>query len=266
MGHKIGVGVITCNREDFFKKCINSIPSVDTLVVINDGLPYPKEIYPDSVKEVIQHTTNKSVGISKNQALRYLMQDNCDHLFLIEDDMIIKRADVFEKYIKTAAKSGIWHLNFGYHGPANKTPDGRPNPRQVIDYGDGIEVAFNPNCVGSFSYYYKGIIKNIGYIDERLINCWDHVEHTMKIIKAGLHPPFWWFADVANSYDYIGELACSTQSTTITRTPEWMKNFQQGALLFQSKYGNIPTKVPDTSSQEVLQVLEKIQKNYSKEI
>lgn len=267
MSHKIGVGVITCNRQNFFEQCINSIPNVDTIVVVNDGSPYPSTSYPGHVKEVIQHIKNKSVGVSKNEAMRFLIQQGCDSLFIIEDDMLIKNPEVFTTYIKAAEKSGIWHLNFGYHGPMNKTQDGKPNPRNIIDYGDGIEVAFNPNCVGSFSYYHKGIIKNIGYINERFINAFDHVEHTYRIIKAGLHSPFWWFADVAKSYDYIGELDIGLQNSAIRKnTEEFAKRVQQGMLTFRQMYGMTPVQIPDTSPDQVLNTLDTIQKTYARKI
>jgi glycosyltransferase involved in cell wall biosynthesis len=36
---KIGIGIVTCNRTDFLKKCLKSIKEewYDELVVVNDG-------------------------------------------------------------------------------------------------------------------------------------------------------------------------------------------------------------------------------------
>ena len=44
--YKIGLGVITYNREEFFKKCFESIDSnyIDELVVVNDGTPYKEYV------------------------------------------------------------------------------------------------------------------------------------------------------------------------------------------------------------------------------
>ena len=156
MSNKIGVGIVTCNREDFFFKSYRSMPLdvIDELVVVNDGEPYTNT---PRKGHYIQHKTNKCVGVSKNDAIRYLTEKECDHIFIIEDDIVVKDDSVFEKYIKTAEASGLWHLMYGYHGPANKV-DGKPTPRVVVDYGDE-KVALNRHCVGAFCYYYKGIIK-----------------------------------------------------------------------------------------------------------
>ena len=267
MKEKIGIAIITFNRQEFFEKVQASIPDYVSLYVVNTGSKYPQSIYQDRVK-LHQCDKKTCVGWGKNHALRMMINDGCDHLFTMEDDVIITNPDVCKKYIKAASVSGIWHMNFGYHGPANFKPNqyGIPNPKQIIDYGNGVEIAFNQHCVGAFSYYYKGVIKHIGYIDERFINAWDHIEHTYRIIRNRLHPPFWWFADIADSMNYIKELASSTENTTIERTPEWLHNFKSGAEYFKRQYGCYPTQINDTPPELALKLIENLQKNYSREI
>ncbi len=93
---RIGVGVITYNRVPLFIQCVKSIPAVDRLIVVNDGNPYEETIYPSTVTKVIQHRKNRGVGISKNDALRYLMNEGCEHIFLCEDDIRIKNEKIFK--------------------------------------------------------------------------------------------------------------------------------------------------------------------------
>lgn len=282
MKNKIGIGVITCNREHFFKQCIEKIPDVDTIIVVNDGNSYSVDSYPKKVKEVLQHSQNKCVGISKNEAMRYLIQDDCDHIFLCEDDVLIKNPEVCTQYIKTAEATGIWHLNYALQGPANRkqtqqgpmnidqraqlSQDSEPNPRQVVEYDGGIELALYPNSVGAFTYFYRGVIKAVGYHDEKFRNAWEHVEHTYRIIKLGLHPPFWWFADIAKSWEYIGDVPNCINESSIARTPEWHENFKNGMEWYRYKHGWIPQQTPDTSPQQVLDILGRIQKNYARKV
>ena len=58
---KIGLGIVTCNREDFFKQCYKSVPynKVDVLVAVNDG---------DKLKG--NETFNELLKIEQNQLIK----------------------------------------------------------------------------------------------------------------------------------------------------------------------------------------------------
>lgn len=260
---RIGVGVITCNREEMFKKCIESIPKVDELVIVNDGEQYKNSSYPPFSTE-IRNARNLGVAASKNIALRTLIDKKCEHLFLLEDDIIIKNPKVFGKYIETASATGIWHLNYGLHGSYNRDEDGNPKVKHSIEYKPGLEAAFYHNILGAFSYYLKGVIKNVGYMDERYRNAFEHVDHTYRIIQKGLHPPFWYFADIANSQDYIEDQTENYEGSVIRNEKEFAKNFQEAMQLFQHKFGNIPQRTPETPEDQALKTLEEIQTNYAR--
>lgn len=282
MKNKIGVGVVTYKRPDYFKTCINSIPNVDTLVVVNDGDPYPSDLYPSKIKEVIQHTKNKCVGVSKNELMRFLIQDGCEHIFLIEDDMEVLKPEVFEEYIKAASASGIWHLNYGPGSPFNRVQDpellkldlagrhlldkhSQPKPRQIVEYKNGSKIALYQHSVGMFTYFHKGVIKNLGYHDEHFNNAWEHVELTYRIIKAGLHPPFWWFADLWDSTQYIREIEGAIENSVIAKDTEmWKKNVGEGAAWYKHLHGHYPAQVADTDQKVVTEILGNIKKNYAR--
>lgn len=277
---KIGIGLITCNKPERLSQTAPLVPNVDEFVIVNDGSPYDNSIYPKSA-EVIQHDRNMCVGVSKNDAMRYLIQKGCRFIFLMEDDVIIKRPDVFEKYIRTAEESGIWHLNYALQGPANRkqvqqgpmnveqrhtlSQTSQPNPREIVEVGNN-EVALYPNCVGAFSFFLREVILKVGYHDVRFKNAWEHVEHTYRIIKMGLHPPFWWFADIHPSWEYLDDVPACIENSTIAHTPEWIANFKRGMEWYQHKHGFVPQKTPDTSPDQVLQSLNFIQNNYARKI
>ena len=67
MSEKIGVGIITCNRPEFFKKCRESIKEewCDSIVVVNDG----KGPLYNSRAAVIQTKGGEGVGKAKNIAI-----------------------------------------------------------------------------------------------------------------------------------------------------------------------------------------------------
>lgn len=252
---KIGLGIITCNRPDFFKKCYESIPNdvVHELVVVNDGDDIPFNY----TTHYIKNEQNLGVGKSKNRALKYLLDKNCDYLFLIEDDIFIKNQDVFNEYIRYIETTGIQHLMFGYHGPANKV-NTKPTPRIVIDYGNNVNLALNFHCVGAFCVYTSKLLKDIGLFDEKFVNAWEHVDHSYQAVKKGYLPAYWWWPDIANSYDYLDEQACSEINSSIRPRSDWKLNIQEGAKHFVSKNTHTPWQVPDESHTTVIKLLRQL--------
>ncbi len=257
---KIGIGVITCNRFNFFKNCIDSINPewYDTIIVVNDGVAPLEQEYISKFK-IINNEANIGVCKSKNIALRYLLNAECDYIFLVEDDMMFKD-NAFKEYIKASNITGIQHMFFAYHGPANKggISGGIPRPRKIIDYGN-IKISLNQHSVGAMCMYTKKSLQDVGIFDENFNqNNFEHVDHSYRLAKAGYSTPYWWWADIANSCDYIQEQACSEVSSSIRRGNDWINKIQWSAKLFEKKHGYMPAwqnSVPDTSIQDIINFL-----------
>jgi len=265
---KIGIGIVTCNRPSFFLKCFRSIPDNYLLAIVNDGADFEDigKLQKEKPFTYFHNSQNQGVGKSKNKLLRYLLGSSCNHIFIIEDDIIVKNPEVFKKYIELRNVTGIQHFNFGYHGPANRgnISKGLPSPRYVVDYGN-LKLAINANSVGAFCYYTKEVLEKVGLIDENYTNAFEHVDHDYRIFKAGYTTPYWNFADLANSYDYLDEIECSENSSSIRPRSDWMENIKNGAKLFTEKHGYSPAwqnAVPDTSKEDVIKLLKKIKKKY----
>lgn len=266
----IGVGIVTYNAPDRIKQSAATVPPwVKHFVIVNDGTPYDPSVYPPHAT-IIQHQTNMSVGQAKNSAIKYLLNEGCEHIFIMEDDILIQSDDVFDAYITASVWTGIKHLNYALQGPANKkgaqgfntleeraqqTNLNDPNPRQVIKYTDNIQIALYPNSVGAFSYYQKDALVGIGLFDDSYKNAWEHVDHTMKAYQKGYTTPYWWFADINESWKYIKDIEGCIENSTIAHSDEWNENYRKGFLHFKKKYGFGPTQVPDTKIDQVKQVL-----------
>lgn len=286
----IGVGIITCNREEFLKKCLNSLPrnKFHRIVLINDGDSPDFEDKSDhgprrqifSKNQLIggYHYTGgrKSVGYAKNMAIKALLKpggsvelahwpgdkQEVEHFFLIEDDIIIKNPNVFDAYINASKLTGIKHLMYGYHGPANKR-NGKPNPRKIVDYGN-VQIALNRHCVGAFTYYHRSCFDKVGLMDTNYHNAFEHVDHSFMLAKESLSTPYWWWADLADSYDYLDELACSEDNSTIRGRADWEANIWKAVEYFELKHGYKPAidkPVPDLSFDDVSSILKTITTN-----
>ena len=253
---KIGVGVITCNRIDMYKKCIESIQEswYDELVTVNDG----EQSIICNVGDYIETSGGEGVGKAKNKAIRYLQEKNCDYIILVEDDMLFK-GNLFEQYIKAYKKTGIHHFMFAYHGPANKggISGGKPTPRKVIDYGN-IKISLNQHCVGAVCFYTKESLDKVGLYDESYTNAFEHVDHSYELAKAKFSTPYWWWADIENSLDYVEEQACSENNSAIRPRSDWQSNIREAWDKFTDKHGIGPTSILDTNLNDVIKVLKEI--------
>ena len=235
---KIGCALITCDRPDFFKKSLNSL--LDAVqdkeinyVVINDGLE-KLPVYPINF---IETGGKKGVAVAKNLGLKFLIDNGCTHLFLMEDDIEITDNNVFNKYIETSKKTGIKHFNYGLHGNHNLNYDKTPNVLSTINYPDNVKIDLYSNLLGAFSYYHLDVIKKIGYIDEKFFNALEHVDSTYQAIKNNFHPPFRYFADMYNSKNYLKDIVPDHQNSKIRNESNFQEIFKNGLDTFIEKNG-----------------------------
>jgi GT2 family glycosyltransferase len=256
---KIGVGIITYKRPQYFRKLIATIPfnKVDEVVVINDDPTAPPCNCMKQHKEIINEE-NYGVGISKNKALQYLIEKGCNHLFLIEDDVEILDENVFDIYIKTARRSGLHHLQFGHvGGPLKKQIKG------TRTYVDELGIQMYQNPQGSFTYYFANVIKKIGFIDPNYKNAFEHVDHEYQLINAGLLPAFWWFPDVKDSHKYLMITPGGATNSSITDQTNYNENVRKSSEYFIKKWGHFTNQIGDVSKEFVEERLNFIETNYS---
>lgn len=264
-GRKVGCGIVTRNRPQQLLRLYRSLPRqyLDSLVIVNDGDWHPQFATLEGAT-VIHNESNLGVAKSKNKALAYCREQGAEHFFLIEDDIYVKHPGVFQHYIDTSLQTGIQHLNYSQHGPMNRTSDGRPAPRAQVDYSPSLKLPFYLHCVGAFSYYSGQSLEVVGPMDESFYNAFEHVDHTLAVIKAGMHPPYLFFADAPESWEYLGDEPWSAQQSLISSRPDHSDLVARAAEYFRLKHGVPPGEVPDTPREQVLQCLQMIQHRYAR--
>ena len=231
-----GLVVCTYNRPNYLRRCLESIKDLDieTIVVVMDGgSPSEKENYriinEYGILNDIVLEKNQGIGAVKNAGIQLLLELGCEHIFTLEEDNIITDPLTLNKYIEYAQEKGLYHLNFGLHGTLN-TGRGK-----WVDW-KGTSVWVYPDLVGSFSYYHKKAIEEVGLIDEQFYNAMEHVEHTWRIAEAELTTPFWWFADHPESGSMIQEIEGSLHNSTIRNRPDFRELIKEGYKKFIEKH------------------------------
>jgi len=279
---KIGVGITTCNRVDYFNQCYNSIDlsKIDHLVVVNDGFPMNFDVEQNEKVHFIQNEENIGVGRTKNKIFKYLLEKECDHIFTLEDDCVIADNDVFDAYIKASKQTGLKHFNFGPGSPWNRkqkdssiigdlskrhlaTQEGEPNPKMIVTYKkDEISISLYEHIVAMFCYFDATVLRKVGLIDERFYNAWEHVEHTLRFIKADYYTPFWWFADITGSENYIKEAKNEKANTSLAKDEtQFMKQVEEGLKVFYELHQTVPSQIPAAPPSYIKPILKRIYDN-----
>ena len=237
---KVGVGICTYNRLDYFKQSFNAAIDklhnvVDVWCVYNDGSDKDSEYYDEFLNSVektypdikiFNPRANGGVGKAKNTLLKHMMDHNCDYMWLLEDDIIIKDEKAVTGYIEAAEKSGFSHLCFAYHGPMNKVP---------MYKDDWLE--YHGACIGAWCLYTKEIIEKVGYFNEKMINAFEHVHLTKRIGDMGYCPPFGLFIDATGSKNWLEEIEGSIDNSSIRPREDWESNIQKALQIWKEEDG-----------------------------
>lgn len=213
----IGVAIVTYERPQRLAKCWPTVWNhlrdvTDVLYAWDDGSTSREALagyaeLRNLMPFSFESGSHGHCAVAKNNALRYLMDAGCDHLFLCEDDMLILDPRAVTGYIDVAERTGIEHFSFAKHGPCNLSQG------LIERRSDGVETW--PCSVGAWTYFTRNVIETVGYLDEGFDSgALEHVEHTWRISRAGLTTPMWQFADVTGSERWIRQQDdCWTSST-----------------------------------------------------
>lgn len=174
----IGIGVTTFNRNRLVKNILEKIREFTKvpykLVVVDDGSATP-------VKEAtFRFNQNQGAPISKNKCLELL--DDCEHIFLFDDDTYPTQ----ERWHELYTKSGVKHMNYTF--------------KYSSEIVNGVRHCSNPN--GCMMYIHQDVLKEVGGFDTGFIKYgyW-HGAFSNRVYNAGLipHP----FIDAIDSNKYL---------------------------------------------------------------
>jgi GT2 family glycosyltransferase len=234
---KIGLGITAYSRPNYLIKCLESLQlnkygGANEVVV---SIDYKDEETSQQLQSIVSrfgldyiaHPTNIGVGKSKNSLFKELLSRGCEHIFIMEDDILMKNPNTCTHYISEARRTGVQHMNFAHHGPANASVKPMTFGRSTV----------YPHCVGAFSYYTKYCLETVGLIDEGFVNAWEHVHHSWRIANNNFTTPFWYFADHPYSQDMLEEIPGSIENSSIRPRDDWGSNIAKGKEYWLQKHG-----------------------------
>lgn len=254
--NKIGVGITTYNSEDYFKTLYDSLPldRIDEIVVVNGGNFYNGKYNCDW----IQHNKNRYPSICRNDCISFLLNKNCEHIFIIEDDMIIKDPNIFNRYIEASNISGLNY--FSYVSMSSEAGAiGNRTPKLKIGYSKDIALSFYGNMCNEFTYHHKSCFIKCGLYDGNMRDLFDADMVFRQSISNPNVSPFWWFADIDNSDDYIMNNPIATSRLQADRPDGSRSDLILDTMkYFQNKNGVPVNAIHHKSQDEVIEFLKKI--------
>jgi len=239
---KIGFGIVTYNRPKYLQKVWkevqnNVLPFVDEVVVYNDGSTVDyKRLFTkmSQVKGVaiIDSKSNHGVAHAKNEILKHLMAKGCDYIFVMEDDILPISRKVIPTYLAAYKMTGVDHMMFAHHGPANT---------HAVDVQGPI--VWWPSCVGAFTFYTREILEKVGLMDENFKNAWEHVEHSWRILKFH-NVPYGYWPDVLDSETMLKEIPGSIDKSSIggQESVDRLRVIVDGLLYWKEKDKDFPAQ------------------------
>lgn len=254
---KIGVGIVTYNSEEYYKALYESLPhnNIDVLVTVNGGNTY-KDNYKSNW---IQHIENVYPSVCRNDCVNFLLQRNCEHIFIIEDDMIIKSPNIFDKYITASKETGIKYFSFVSTSWESGAPDNR-TPRLTVEYKNNVSISLYKNMCNEFTYHHRSCYQKTGLYDTNFRDPFD-IDFAYRESQESYATPFWWFADITNSDNLIMNNPNAVSRLQNDR-PDGSREqrIQKEWEYFIKKHNIMVNQIPSVSKEEVIKKLKSIKK------
>jgi len=214
----LGIGLTTHNRNETAKHTLEQIrkhaPTDAKIVVVDDASKIPFE------GSDFRFNVNVGIAQAKNKCFELL--EDCDYIFLFDDDCY-PVVDGWElPYIESEAN----HLSFTFDRLAN----GRQNGNKIV-MDMGYLTVFNNPC-GCMLFFTKKCLEVVGGFNPLYkVYGYEHVDLSVRIHNAGLTDCK--FMDVPNSlslfysHDYHSTITSSVGALRSTYVRENIKLYNQ---------------------------------------
>lgn len=167
---KIAICISTRNRREAFDKCYRSVMELKP----NDAVVFVVDDASDDPVANCDYYFEQRAGIPrvKNKCLELAMDTGAKHIFLLDDDVMVKSKDTFAQYINSPHK----HLCYTFL-KHNRIVDGHKYHQK----GNGCAM-----------YVHRSAVDSIGGFDTAFdIGKYEHTQWSYRIHAAGLTPtPF----------------------------------------------------------------------------
>jgi hypothetical protein len=249
----IGVGIVTYDREKKFSEAYDAIDYslIDKTFHVKDGGKPP---YSDSERyeNLWELDENKGVGFCKNLIIDNLLNWDCEHNFILEDDCRVTDNNVWKYCIDFAKHTGLLHFNWNNYRSEDT--------RHTLVKFPKCDALMSYNVDANFSYFNREFLKNIRF-DENYINAWEHVDVEYQGIIQGFLPAFRMFVSPAYLNHYLR--TDDGGESTIVGRPLHHERIIEGFHYWGKKWGKNISEIDTLPMEEFKVNMKEITKKYA---
>lgn len=223
---KVAIAILTRNRPDSFKECIESIykysKGCDVFVV--DDCSNDQYVTAD-----FRFNERAGISVAKNKCLQLCYESGADHIFILEDDCVILEDCWWTHFIN----SGANHLCATFYKPLRTHKYVNTIDLELMLIMIDVELNEHRLANGYCMYFTRHCIETIGGFDTKYNNKFEHVCLSRRIFNAGLTKHM--FQDIVGSEQLI---YCLDKDNAIQRSftkKEMQDNLKAGYDYFQSQ-------------------------------
>lgn len=238
--NKIGFLIYHDNNRENCSKLIELFSTVSNsyTIVTND-----RNSDKFSCDTRIYRAEKKYFAACVNDGLRELSKNNCEHIFIVRDNVELSDIKFVGEYIKCFESTGI-HILFNTNAE-----------RVVLDYKDcSVKVA--DRFLKHFLYINIKCIKEIGYLDEKYQDSFEVLDYYYRLYNKGLSTPVSYFT--SPNIDKFNEINLSVGDSFDEDI------MLRGLKLFKIKYNYTPVDLPLLNMTEASQVYQKLFTRFAK--
>lgn len=218
--NKIGIGITTHNRRDVFSITLEHIrsraPAGAKIVVVDDASAVP-------VTEAnFRFERNVGIAGAKNKCLELL--DDCEHIFLFDDDTYPLVDDWWKPYVESPEPHLMYIFqDFATNVKLNDT---------IPVYRDSLHTAWS-HARGCMLYFKKVCLDKVGGMDPVFGRWgWEHPNLSERIYNAGLTS--FRYLDVANSQGLFWSADEHQDVQSTVAGPERIAQINRNRAIYES--------------------------------
>jgi len=115
----------------------NYIETVESIKVDKkDIVVYADENQNKDLEYTYFNIGDKTLAYYKNHAIKYAREKGYSYVYLIENDIVIKDMDIFNKYTSLMDRYSLGVIFYGFYGPLNWVMGKLPNPSLEVKLKD----------------------------------------------------------------------------------------------------------------------------------